>query len=77
MPQQRNPDALDRAIVRADLKVACLRGTLRLWAALGRSQDRAGRLLREAERRAERLRHARVLLAAARVGAGRRLGRAA
>jgi hypothetical protein len=61
MPQ-RIPEALDRAIVRADLKVACLRGTLRLRAALGRSQDRAGRRLREAERRAERLRHARALL---------------
>jgi hypothetical protein len=76
MPQG-NLEALERAIVRADLAVACLKGTLRLRAALGRSQDRAGRLLREAERRAERLRHARVLLAAAGVGAGRRLGRAA
>jgi hypothetical protein len=76
MPQ-RNPEALDRAIARAELMVACLRGMLRLRAALGRSQDRADRRLREAERRAEHLRHARVLLAAARVGAGRRLGRAA
>ena len=66
MPQQRISDALDRAIARADLKVACLRGTLRLWAALGRSQDRAGHLLREAERRAEHLRRARELFAAAR-----------
>ena len=69
MPQQRIPNALDRAIVRADLKVACLRGTLRLWAALGQSQDRAGHLLREAEGRAERLRHARAMLA---VGRARR-----
>ena len=69
MPQQPIPDALDRAIVRADLKVACLRGTLRLWAALGQSQDRAGHLLREAEGRAERLRHARAMLA---LGQGRR-----
>jgi hypothetical protein len=77
MPQERNPEALERAIARADLTVACLRGTLRLWAALGWPEDRAGRLLREAERRAERLRHARVLLATAGVGAVRRLGRAA
>jgi hypothetical protein len=69
MPQ-RIPEALDRAIARADLRVACLRGTLRLWAALGQSQDRAGHLLREAERRAERLRHARMLLA---VGRGRQV----
>jgi hypothetical protein len=68
MPQERNPEALERAIARADLTVACLRGALRLWAALGRSQDRVGRLLQEAERRAERLRHARLALA---VGQGR------
>jgi hypothetical protein len=48
------------------LAVACLKDTLRFWAALGRSQDRAGHLLREAERRAERLRHARAMLAVAR-----------
>jgi hypothetical protein len=77
MPQPRNPEALDRAIARADLTVTCLKGALRLSAALGPSQERAGHLLREAERRAERLRHARVLLAAAGVGTGRRLGRAA
>jgi hypothetical protein len=69
MPQPRNPEALDRAIARADLTVACLKGTLRVWAALGRSQGRAGHLLREAERRTERLRHARAMLA---VGRGRR-----
>jgi hypothetical protein len=63
---QRNPETLDRAIARADLTVACLKGALRLRAALGRSQDRADHLLREAERRAEGLRHARALLAAAR-----------
>jgi hypothetical protein len=68
MPQ-RNLEPLDRAIVRADLTVACLRGTLRLWMALGRPQDRAGHLLREAERRAERLRYARAMLA---VGRARR-----
>jgi hypothetical protein len=66
MPQQRIPDTLDRAIARADLTVACLKGALRLRAVLGRPQDRADHLLREAERRAERLRHARALLAAAR-----------
>jgi hypothetical protein len=70
MPRQRISEALDRAIARADLRVACLRGTLRLWAALGRSQDGPGHLLREAERRAERLRHARALLA---VGRGRQV----
>jgi hypothetical protein len=62
MPQQRNPEALDRAIVRADLTVARLKGTLRFWAALGWAQDRADHLLREAELRAEQLRHARALL---------------
>jgi hypothetical protein len=77
MPQRRNPEALDRAIARAELMVACLKGARRLRAALGRPTDHADRRLREAERRAEHLRHARVLLAAAEVGAGRRLGRAA
>jgi hypothetical protein len=62
----RNPEELDRAIARADLTVACLKGALRLCAALGRSQDRAGHVLREAELHAERLRHARALLAAGR-----------
>ena len=66
---QGNLEALEHAIARADLTVACLKGTLRLCAALGRSRDRAGQRLREAERRAERLRHARQLLA---VGRGRR-----
>ena len=61
MPE-RNPEALGRAVARAELTVACLRGTLRLRAALGWREDRAGRLLREAERRAEHLRHARALL---------------
>jgi hypothetical protein len=69
MPQRRNREALERAIARADLTVACLRGALRLWAALGRPRDRAGNRLREAERRAEYLRHARAMLA---VGRGRR-----
>jgi hypothetical protein len=46
-----------------------IRGTLRLWVALGRSQDRAGHLLRQAELRAERLRDARALLT---IGRGRR-----
>ena len=63
---QGNLEALEHAIARADLTVACLKGTLRLWVALGQSQDRADHLLREAERRAECLRHARALLAAAR-----------
>ncbi len=63
---QQNPETLDRAIARADLTVACLKGTLRLRAVLGRSQDRTDHLLREAEQRAECLRHARALLAAAR-----------
>ena len=62
MPQ-RKTEALDHAIARADLAVACLKGTLRLRALLGRPQDHAGRLLRQAERRAEHLRHARALRA--------------
>jgi hypothetical protein len=68
MPQ-RKLEPLDRAIARADLAVACLKGKLRLWAALGWPQERAGHLLREAERRAEHLRHARAMLT---VGRGRR-----
>jgi hypothetical protein len=62
MPRQQNLDALDRAIARAELTAACLRGTLRLCAALGRPTDRSDQLLREAERRAEHLRHVRALL---------------
>jgi hypothetical protein len=65
MPQ-RKTEALDHAIARADLAVAWLKGTLRLRAVLGRSPDHADQLLREAERHAEHLRHARELLAAAR-----------
>ena len=63
---RQNPETLDRAIARADLTVACLKGALRLRAVLGRPQDRADHLLREAERRAECLRHARALFVAAR-----------
>jgi hypothetical protein len=44
MPR-RNLEALDYAIARTDLAVACLKGTLR-----------------EAERRAKRLRHTRAML---------------
>jgi hypothetical protein len=65
MPQ-RKTEALDHAIARADLAVAWLKGTLRLRAVLGRSPDHADQLLREAERRAEHLRRARELFAAAR-----------
>jgi hypothetical protein len=63
---ERNPEALGRAVARAELTVACLRGTLRLCAALSRPTDRADQLLRQAERRAEHLRHARMLLAVSR-----------
>ena len=68
MPQ-RKTEALDRAIARADLAVVGLKGTLRLRALLGRPQDHAGHLLRDAERRAEHLRPARALLT---IGRGRR-----
>jgi hypothetical protein len=61
MPQPQNPEALERAIAWADLTVACLKGTLRLWTALGQPQGRAGRLLRQAELRAEHLRDARAV----------------
>ena len=63
---QRNAEALDRAIVRADLAVAWLKGTERLRAALGRSQGRAGGPLRDAEQRARRLQDLRTLLAVSR-----------
>ena len=69
MPCLKGKPRRSNARSRADLAVAWLKGTLRLHVALGRSADRAGHLLREAERRAEHLRHARELLA---VGRGRR-----
>jgi hypothetical protein len=65
MPQQ-NLEALDHAIARADLTVACLKSALRLRAVLGRFPDRADQLVQEAERRAEHLRHARMLLTVSR-----------
>jgi hypothetical protein len=62
MPQI-NAEALQRAIVRADMRVARLRIASRLRAALGRSRDRADDQLQSAERHAKRLHDMRTLLA--------------
>ena len=63
---QQNPDALDRAIVRADLAVAWLRGTERLRAALSRSPSQIDDSLRDAELRARHLQDLRALLTVSR-----------
>ena len=60
---QQNADALGRAIVRAELAVAWMRGTEKLRATLGRSTDRACDPMRDAELRARRLQDLRALLA--------------
>ena len=63
---QQNADALDRAIVRADLAVAWLRGTETLRAALSRSPSQIDNSLRDAELRARRLQDLRALLTVSR-----------
>jgi hypothetical protein len=62
MPQS-TAEALHRAIVRADMRVARLRIVSRLRAALDRSRDRADDQLQSAERNAKRLHDMRTLLA--------------
>jgi hypothetical protein len=62
MPQ-KNAEALQRAIVRADMRIACLQATSRLHAVIGRSRDHIDDQLRSAEQYAKRLHEMRALLA--------------
>ena len=64
--RQERADSLDRAIARAEMTVVRLRGTLRLLAALGLSQDNVSKRLQAAERHIEALRDTRDILLAAR-----------
>jgi hypothetical protein len=60
--RQGNADVLERAIVRADLTAARLRGTLHILGLLRRDQQNARRALYDAERQAESLYRLRDLL---------------
>ena len=58
----KNAEALHRAIVRADMRVARLRIASRLRAALGRPRDHVDDQLRSAELYAKRLHDMRAML---------------
>ena len=64
--RQETPEAIDRAIVRAEITVARLKGTLRFLAAVGLSQDNARKRLQAAEQHVEALHSARAILLATR-----------